>query len=144
MLPLRDNIGDGGAPISALLIVGLITLAGAVVPGGGWLPALVGFAGAWIFVPTPVRRFGPIPVALVAGAFGALGGWLATTAGHEAGLWAAPAAAAGVTALHLATNRDARVLGLVTIPFRSVFTEVPSWIFALVWAGAALILVVII
>ena len=144
MLPLRDNIGDGGAPVTALLIVGLITLAGAVVPGGGWLPALVAFAGAWIFVPTPVRRFGPIPVALVASAFAVLGGWLATTAGHEPGLWAAPAAAAGVTALHLATNRDAQVLTLFTIPFRSVFAEIRSWVFALVWAGAALILVVVI
>jgi hypothetical protein len=144
MLPLRDNIGDGGAPVSAVVLIGLITLAGFVVPGGGWLPALVALAAAWIFVPTPVRRFGPIPVAVLAAVCGALGGWLATVAGEEPGLWAAPAAAAGATGLHLVTNSGANVMGLVAIPFRSGFYEVPSKAFAACWAGATLILVVII
>jgi hypothetical protein len=143
MLPLRDNVGEGGAPVSALVLIGLMTLAGFVVPGGGWLPALVALAAAWVFVPTPVRRFGLIPVAALSGACGALGGWLATVAGQDAGLWAAPAAAAGATGLHLLTNSDASVMGLVAIPFRSGFWEVPSKAFAACWAGAALILVVI-
>lgn len=143
MLPLRDNIGDGGATNAGLVLIGLITAAGAFIPGGGWLPALVAFAAAWVFVPTPVRRFGLIPVGVVAAASGAFGGWLATTAGHEAGVWAAPMAAAGVAVLHLVTNSTARVMGLVVIPFRSTFVEISSRLFAACWAGAAVILVVI-
>jgi hypothetical protein len=143
MLPLRDNVGDGGASVSAVVLIGLITAAGFVVPGGGWLPALVALAASWIFVPTPVRRFGPVPVAVLAAVCGALGGWLATVAGEEPGLWTAPAAAAGATGLHLLTNRNATVMGLVTIPFRSGFWEVASTTYAAFWAGAALILVVI-
>lgn len=143
MLPLRDDIGDGGATPAALVVIALITIAGFAIPGGGWIPALVALAAAWVFVPTLVERFGPIPVFLLAAASGALGGWLATKSGNEAGQWAAPAAAAGVTLVHLASNRGARVMGLVLIPFRSGFAEVQSPIFAACWAGLAVILVVI-
>ncbi len=142
MLPLRDNIDDGGATTPALVLIALITAAGIVVPGGGWLPAIVALAAAWVFVPTPVRRFGVIPVGLVAALGGLLGGWLATKAGYHPGQWAAPMAAASVTALHLATNKSARVLGLVVIPFRSGFAEIRSPVFATAWAGLAVILVV--
>lgn len=143
MLPLRDNIGEGGAPVSALVLIGLITAAGFVIPGGGWLPALVALAAAWVYVPTPVRRFGPLPTAALTAVCGAIGGWLATLAGEDPGLWAGPAAAAGAAGLHLLTNRDARVMGLVAIPFRSGFWEIGSATYATSWAGAALVLVVI-
>ena len=140
---MRDNIGDGGATTPALVLIALITAAGFAVPGGGWLAAIVALAAAWVFVPTPVRRFGVIPVGVVATLGGLLGGWLAAKAGHDPGQWAAPLAAASVTALHLATNKGARVLVLLLIPFRSTFAEIRSPIFAALWAGAAVILVVI-
>ena len=143
MIPLRDDIGEGGASPLALLICLLIFVAGVVPPGGDvWVALLCAF-GAWIFAPTPVRELGPIPVALIAAAGGLAGGLIAHAAGSQVSAWGAVGATASVALLHIARHPKARALCLVAVPYRAGFAETPTPFVAIGWGAVTALVAVV-
>lgn len=134
MIPVRDNLHSGGAPLPAAALAALLLIAGTVLPGGGvWVGLLAGL-GAWIWTPSIVRERGII-ITLLVGLLGCGAGYLIAhgTSMPEGGPVVAGAAAA-VAMAHLATHPRGRVLVLLLIPFRATLAELPSGAVACLWA----------
>lgn len=151
MIPLRDDTEHVRRPLLAAALAAACTLAAAValVAGEGlWTAALLALNAAmlWVFgagVEGAVGRGWLLMGAL----FGAAGGAalaLAADSGEGAaqvGAAAATGAALETIATHLLRLRGARILGILPVPMFAGLREAPAAAWALVWGGAALVLV---
>ena len=133
MIPLRDNLHEGGAPLPAAALTAALLIAGIALPGGGiWVGLLAGL-GAWIWAPSIVRERGIVIAALIALLGCGAGYLIAHGTGSAIGGPAVAGASIALALAHLATHPRARVLVLVAIPFRATLAEVPSGAIAGLW-----------
>ena len=134
MIPLRDNLHSGGAPLFAAGLTLVMLIAGTALPGGGVWIGLLSALGAWIWSPSLVRERGAALTLLLAAAGAAVGFALAHSTQTDAGGPAVAAAAATLALAHLCSHPKAKVLVLIALPLRTGLAEIPSGAVAAVWA----------